>query len=334
MTKTYDGTTGLPASGAGYTLSGTVAGDAVTFDPSGVIGSYASPNAAGGIPVYLNGGKITATRNAVPVFGYTVGSLDAAPIGTITPAPLTVSGSKTYDGSASFMTATLSAAGAQNGEIVTLTSGTGLASSANAGSHHGSAMSGLAISVAGGNALASNYLLPAEGTLTVVPALLTVTALDRSKTYGQSLALGTTGFTASGLVPGDTVSGVTLASSGAAASAGVAGSPLCDRAERGERQRPRKLHDQLCRWEPDGDPGIADDYRGGPEQDLRAEPGVGGTEFTASGLVTGDTVSGVTLTSSGAAASAGSTGPPYAIVPSAAAAAAWATTRSATPMAP
>jgi hypothetical protein len=41
-----------------------------------------------------------------------------------------------------------------------------------------------------------------------------------------------------------------------------------------------------------------------------------GTEFTASGLVNGDTVSGVTLTSAGAAANAGVADSPYAIVAS------------------
>ena len=43
-----------------------------------------------------------------------------------------------------------------------------------------------------------------------------------------------------------------------------------------------------------------------------------GTEFTTSGLVNGDTVTSVTLTSAGAAPSAGVSGSPYAIVPSAA----------------
>ena len=43
-----------------------------------------------------------------------------------------------------------------------------------------------------------------------------------------------------------------------------------------------------------------------------------GTEFTASGLVNGDTVTSVTLTSAGSAATATVAGSPYTIVPSAA----------------
>jgi hypothetical protein len=62
-------------------------------------------------------------------------------------------------------------------------------------------------------------------TLTVSPAALTITAGSTTKPYGQALAFAGTEFTATGLVNGDTVSGVTLTSAGAAAGAGVAGSP-------------------------------------------------------------------------------------------------------------
>src|SRR5205823_3596712 len=58
-----------------------------------------------------------------------------------------------------------------------------------------------------------------NGTLTVNPAILTITASNQSKTYGQTAALGTTAFTTSGLVNADTVSGVTLSSSGTPATA-------------------------------------------------------------------------------------------------------------------
>ena len=58
-----------------------------------------------------------------------------------------------------------------------------------------------------------------------------------------------------------------------------------------------------------------------------------GTEFTTSGLVNGDSVTSVTLASAGAAATATVSGSPYSIMPSAASAAGWATTRSPTPTA-
>ncbi|NGM63627.1 hypothetical protein G5B30_17110, partial [Sphingobacterium sp. SGG-5] len=67
-----------------------------------------------------------------------------------------------------------------------------------------------------------NYTISyAKGTLTVNPKALTITAKNRSKTYGQTLTLGSTEFTASGLVNGDAVTSVTLASDGAAATAVV-----------------------------------------------------------------------------------------------------------------
>ncbi len=66
----------------------------------------------------------------------------------------------------------------------------------------------------------------AAGTaVTVNPAPLTVTADDASKTYGQTLTFAGTEFTAVGLLNSDSVTGVTLSSAGAAATATVAGSP-------------------------------------------------------------------------------------------------------------
>src|SRR5690606_34561190 len=68
----------------------------------------------------------------------------------------------------------------------------------------------------------TNYTISyTKGTLTVNKKALTITASDRSKTYGFTLALGTTEFTANGLVNGDAVTSVTLTSAGAAASADV-----------------------------------------------------------------------------------------------------------------
>ena len=64
-----------------------------------------------------------------------------------------------------------------------------------------------------------------NGTLTVTPAALTITANDATKTYGDTLSFGGTEFTPSGLVNGDSIASVTLASDGAAATAHVSGSP-------------------------------------------------------------------------------------------------------------
>jgi hypothetical protein len=78
------------------------------------------------------------------------------------------------------------------------------------------------ITVTAGNLHAANYSFTyVAGTLTVNKAVLIVTANNRTKTYGTTLTLGTTAFTTRGVVNGDTVTRVTLTSTGAAARAAV-----------------------------------------------------------------------------------------------------------------
>ncbi len=75
----------------------------------------------------------------------------------------------------------------------------------------------------------SNYATSnGSADLTVTPAPLTITADSTSKTYGATVTFAGTEFTVSPATPlfnSDTVTGVTLSSAGAAATADVAGSP-------------------------------------------------------------------------------------------------------------
>ncbi len=72
----------------------------------------------------------------------------------------------------------------------------------------------------------SGYVIQfVNDTISVMRKALTVTASDQSKTYGTNLNLGNSAFTTAGLINSDTVTSVTLTSSGSAASASVAGSP-------------------------------------------------------------------------------------------------------------
>ncbi len=71
-----------------------------------------------------------------------------------------------------------------------------------------------------------NFAGSTNGTLTVTPAALTITASDRSKTYGQAVSFVGTEFTSSALPNSEAVGLVTLTSSGAVATAGVSGSPF------------------------------------------------------------------------------------------------------------
>jgi Carboxypeptidase regulatory-like domain/Bacterial Ig-like domain (group 3) len=71
-----------------------------------------------------------------------------------------------------------------------------------------------------------NAALQVQRTFSVAKAALSITASNRQKYVDQALTLGTTAFTASGLVGSDSVSGVTLASSGAAAGAASGSYPI------------------------------------------------------------------------------------------------------------
>src|SRR5690606_6643770 len=76
-------------------------------------------------------------------------------------------------------------------------------------------------SAAHGPKLTNYDITYAKGTLTVGKKALTITANNRSKTYGETLVLGTAEFTPTGLVNGDAVTSVTLSSTGAVATAAV-----------------------------------------------------------------------------------------------------------------
>ncbi len=65
----------------------------------------------------------------------------------------------------------------------------------------------------------------ASAVINVSPAPLTITADNQTKPYGSAITFAGTEFTTSGLVNGDKVTGVTLGSTGAAATAHVSGSP-------------------------------------------------------------------------------------------------------------
>ena len=81
-------------------------------------------------------------------------------------------------------------------------------------------------SAAIGTGLGNYTITYTNGTLTVDPAALTITANDRTKTYGDLVTFAGTEFTPAGLVNGDVVTSVTLTSAGAAAAAAVGTYPI------------------------------------------------------------------------------------------------------------
>ena len=81
-------------------------------------------------------------------------------------------------------------------------------------------------SAAVGTGLGNYTISYVNGTLTVNPAALSITANNASKTFGQTASFAGTAFTASGLVNGDTVSSVTETSTGLGATAAVGTYPI------------------------------------------------------------------------------------------------------------
>ncbi|HEV8060141.1 MAG TPA: DUF4214 domain-containing protein, partial [Gemmataceae bacterium] len=148
---------------------------------------------------------------------------------SITPATLTISAnddSKTYGTVKTFGTTAFTETGlaTANGDTITGVSetSTGAPASATAGSYP------IVAGAATGSGLSNYTIFYVNGTLTVNPATLTITANDDSKTYGTVDSFSSTAFTETGLVTanGDTITGVTETSTGAPASAAVAMYPI------------------------------------------------------------------------------------------------------------
>ncbi|MDM7999197.1 MAG: MBG domain-containing protein [Dehalococcoidia bacterium] len=137
---------------------------------------------------------------------------------TVTPKPLTVTAndrSKTYGDNLSFAGTEFTAVGLTNSDTVisvTLTSAGADAASA-AGTYD------IAPSAAAGSGLGNYAITYVNGTLTVAPRPLTITASDRTKTYGCTITFAGTEFIVEGLVNSDAVTSVTLTSAGAEAAA-------------------------------------------------------------------------------------------------------------------
>ena len=138
----------------------------------------------------------------------------------VNPAPLSVTAVSTNrlygQANPAFMSVLV---GVTNGDSITVGATCG-ATAANAVGNYN-----IVPSTAAGSDLTNYAITYADGTLTVEPATLTITANNQTKVFGQTLTFAGTEFTASGLFNSDTVLSVTLASAGAAASATVAGSP-------------------------------------------------------------------------------------------------------------
>ena len=213
--KTYNGTTAAVVSFQGVPSAGgniIIVPGAATFDTknagTGKTASFSnigiSGPDAGRFALFASSGTTTAS---------------------ILPAPLTVTAtgtSKVYGQTPTLtaFTSTGLAAGETIGSVTETSTGT-VATAHVAGGPYAI----IPGSASGGSFSASNYTLNyVNGTLTVSPANLTVTASNANKVYGQSGTL-LAAFSTAGLLNNETIGSVTETSSGTAATAGVSGGP-------------------------------------------------------------------------------------------------------------
>ena len=182
------------------------------------------------------------------------------------------------------------------------------------------------ISCSGGSANNYTFNTTATAQLTISSKSLTITASDTTKTYGDTVTFdGTTpsiDFSVVGLVNSDTVDSITLTSTGAAATATVAGSPydIVPSAAVGTGLGNYDIAYQNGKLTVDArDLTItASDTTKTYGDTVTFDGTTPSIDFSVVGLVNSDTVDSITLTSTGAAATATVAGSPYDIVPSAA----------------
>src|SRR5208337_3044979 len=210
-----------------YTYTGLVNGDTNATFSGGLATTATSSSSVGGYPITV--GTLAATGN------YTIGTFSPGTL-TVNAAALTITANndsktygtlKTFSGTAFTETGLVTA----NGDTITgvTETSTGAPVSATVGTYK------IVPNAAVGSGL-SNYTIGyVNGTLTVNPATLTITANNDSKTYGTLKTFSGTAFTETGLVTanGDTITGVTETSTGAPASAPIGTYPIVPSAATG-----------------------------------------------------------------------------------------------------
>jgi hypothetical protein len=205
--KVYDGTTGAPVGSLAVSpASGVIDGDTVTLALAGA--SFADRNVGSGKTVTATGITLASAANGpATVYGYQVSPTTAsAAVGTVTPAPLTVtaqSDTRTYDG-----TTASSAVPVVSGTLYDAvgTAPTQVFDNRNAGAGKTLTASGLVMADGNGGA---NYAIGyvADTTGVINPATLTINAVTETKTYDGT----TTAFvspTVAGVQTGDSVTGL------------------------------------------------------------------------------------------------------------------------------
>jgi filamentous hemagglutinin family protein len=127
---------------------------------------------------------------------------------------------KNYDGLGYSGDNGIQSAGYVNGDTSSILGGTAVFGGTSQGAVDADSYSLTVSGLTNGLGYALSY---ADGSLTVSPAPLTITASDVTKIYGETLTL--TAFSSVGLQNGESIGSVSLTSAGTSATAGVAGGP-------------------------------------------------------------------------------------------------------------
>ena len=335
INKVYDSAT---TAGAIFEISGIKNGDSVTATPSSV--NFASANVGNGI-------NVTASGITINNANYTANT-SALTTANITPAPLTITATgvnKTYNGNA-IATVSLGLAvgsGVQGSDASALTFSYGTASfaSSNVAYNNSNVVTSQAVSVAGialGGSVASNYTFntTASTSATINPAVLTITASAANKAYDRSTTASVT--LANNAIAGDSVEIAYTGASFADANAGInkivtiaglslSGGSSANYSLNGVSSvtanatiTPIALsitaaNDSKVYGGNTTSSGLV--YVANGANTSASISTSSNSRYTVSGLLAGDTITGITLTSVGGLAGASVNAGPYSIAPSA-----------------
>jgi filamentous hemagglutinin family protein len=223
-TKVYDGTTTATLTSANYSLSGFIGSQGAAISQPGAVAYGSASAGAGTVTATLSAPNFTA-NSGTTLTDYQLPTT-AAGAGTITPAPLNLTGllanNKVYDGST---TASLNVSNAgifgviapDAGQVLLSTSGAaGTFASSNVGG--GIAVTPGGFTLSGGKAGDYQLIAPTDLTANITPKALSITGVSAGdKVYDSTttaaLSLGSAAL--SGVVGGD-IGSVDLTTSGAA----------------------------------------------------------------------------------------------------------------------
>ncbi|MCU7376186.1 YDG domain-containing protein [Paucibacter sp. O1-1] len=306
--RVYNGTT---SSVGAPTVIDLQSGDALNGT---LTQNFASKNVMGpgGSTLVANGPYTVADGNGGN--NYTV-TVNTAP-GTITPLALVGSitaANKVYDANDSATITGRALSMPVTGDDVSYIGGAARFSDQNVA--NGKAVTGTGLSLAGADA--GNYAVNSTAltTANITPAPLTITANDATKRYGETVTLAATAFTNTPLVGGETVGSVTEVSAGTIAGAVVAGSPypIIPSDARGGTFLPSNYTINYVNGVLTVTPAPLALSANDASKVFGTVFTPGSTAFTPAGLVNGDTVTDVSLTSTGSPENASVAGSTYPI---------------------